>query len=129
MSENIQTPNNGMVDINVFLKDPALVEKLNKRINIYNSRTIPKAITIEFPLTRFKRTPEDNIIDAGNFNAMWFIDEFIKIISKTSNSSASIRKCVESYVVTSMQELYYENLKKNKDGNKEESGSESTHAE
>ena len=104
-----------MVDINVFLKDPELVKKINKKINIYNHRPAPSKGT------RYKRTPEDNIIEAGNFNAMWFIDEFLKTTSKTSTLPKAIRTCVEVYVVTSMQELYYENLKKKKDGNKEES--------
>lgn len=130
MQENNQTPQEGMVDINVFLKDPALVEKINDRINRYNKRSIPKEVLDKIPNPRFKRGPEDNIKDAGNFNAMWFIDEFLRIMSKTSSSPKSIRTCVESYVVTSMQELYYQNLKKQKEnGNKEESGSEGAHAE
>ena len=110
-----------MVDINVFLKDPALVKKINDRINRYNKRSIPKEVLDKIPNLRFKRNPEDNIIEAGNFNAMWFIDEFLKTTSKTSTLPRAIRTCVEVYVVTSMQELYYENLKKKKDGNKEES--------
>lgn len=130
MEESTQAQQSELVDINVFLKDPALVEKINNRINAYNRRVLPKDVTNKFPQTRFRRTPEDNIIDAGNFNAMWFIDEFLRITSKTSSQSKSIRTCVELYVVTSMQELYYENLKKQKEnGNKEESGSKSTHTE
>ena len=121
MQENNQTPQEGMVDINVFLKDPALVKKINDRINRYNKRSIPKEVLDKIPNLRFKRNPEDNIIEAGNFNAMWFIDEFLKTTSKTSTLPRAIRTCVEVYVVTSMQELYYENLKKKKDGNKEES--------
>lgn len=113
--EKVNTQENGMVDINVFLKDPELVKKINKRINRYNHRPYPE------PGRRYKRTPEDSIIEAGNFNAMWFIDEFLKTTSKTSTLPRAIRTCVEVYVVTSMQELYYENLKKKKDGNKEES--------
>lgn len=115
------------VDINTFLKDPVLVEKINNRINAYNSRNLPKKLRDKG--LRFKRRPEDNIRDAGNFNAMWFIDEFIKITSRTSNSPRSIRDCVEAYVVTSMQELYYENLKKQDNGNQEESRGESAHTE
>lgn len=120
---NIQAQQEELVDINVFLKDPALVNKINNRINRYNLRPAPEKGL------RYKRTPEDAIKEAGNFNAMWFIDEFLKTTSKTSTLPKAIRTCVEVYVVTSMQELYYENLKKkaeeakkeNKDGNKEES--------
>ena len=120
-----QPQEDGMVDINVFLKDPALVKKLNNKINAYNLRPHPKEGL------RYRRTPEDNIISAGNFNAMWFIDEFLKITSKTSTLPRSIRTCVEVYVVTSMQELYYEDMKKqakeNKDVSKKESGSKGAH--
>ena len=130
MEENTQAQQSEMVDINVFLKDPALVEKINNRINAYNRRVLPKEVADKFPQARFRRTPENSIIEAGNFNAMWFIDEFLRIISKTSSQPKSIRICVEFYVVTSMRELYYENLKKQKEnGNKEESGSKSTHTE
>lgn len=107
----------GMVDINTFLKDPALVNKLNIRINKYNSRPSPKGDL------RYKRNPEDRIKEAGNFNALWFIDEFLKTLSKTSTLPTAIRKCVEVYVVTSMQELYYENLikKAKENGNEKKS--------
>ena len=103
----------GMVDINTFLKDPGLVHKLNHRINKYNNRPNPEADS------RYKRNPEDRIKEGGNFNAMWFIDEFIKTLSKTSTLPRAVRNCVEVYVVTSMQELYYENLKKAKENGNE----------
>ena len=121
MAENQNTKVNeeGLVDINVFLKDPALVQKLNNKINRYNNRPRPSKGN------RYKRNPEDIIKESGNFNAMWFIDEFLKTTAKTSTMPRSIRTCVEVYVVTSMQELYYENLKRKqeeqKNGNKEES--------
>lgn len=122
MQENNAIPNKGMVDINVFLKDPGLVNKINSKINKYNFRPAPdKGL-------RYKRTPEDSIIEAGNFKAMWFIDEFLHIMAKDSKLPRSIRSCVELYVVTSMQELYYENLKKNQNGNKEKSRGKSTDA-
>ena len=109
-----------MVDIDVFLKDPALVEIINGSISTYNLRPVPKNNL------RYKRTPEDSFIEANNFNAMWLIDEFLKITAKKSTLSAAQRECVNRYVVGAMQELYYRNLKKKaeeaKDGNKEEGG-------
>ena len=108
-----------MVDINVFLKDPALVEKINNRIGIYNRRPAPHKDM------RWKRTPEDSFIEAGNFNAMWLIDEFLRITAKNSSLSKSQRDCVNRYVVGAMQELYFENLKKKAEeakNGKEESG-------
>ena len=109
-----------MVDIDVFLKDPALVEILNGSITAYNSR--PSVLEKNL---RYKRTPEDSFIEANNFNAMWLIDEFLKIIAKKSTLSAAQRECVNRYVVGAMQKLY-RNLKKKteeaKNGNKEESG-------
>lgn len=109
-----------MVDIDVFLKDPALVEIINGSISAYNLRPVPKNNL------RYKRTPEDSFIEANNFNAMWLIDEFLKITAKKSTLSAAQRECVNRYVVGAMQELYYRNLKKKaeeaKNGNKEESG-------
>lgn len=110
-----------MVDIDVFLKDPALVEIINDSIIAYNSRpsVLEKGL-------RYKRTPEDSFMEANNFNAMWLIDEFLKITAKKSTLSAAQRKCVNIYVVGAMQELYYLNLKKKteeaKNGNKEEGG-------
>lgn len=108
-----------MVDINVFLKDPALVEIINGSITAYNLRPAPKK---NF---RYKRTPEDSFIEANNFNAMWLIDEFLKITAKKSTLSAAQRECVNRYVVGAMQKLY-QNLKKKaeeaKNGNKEEGG-------
>lgn len=110
-----------MVDIGVFLKDPALVEILNGSITAYNSRpsVLEKGL-------RYKKTPEDSFIKANNFNAMWLIDEFLKIITKKSTLSAAQRECVNRYVVGAMQKLYGRNLKKKteeaKNGNKEESG-------
>lgn len=109
-----------MVDIGVFLKDPALVEILNGSITAYNSRpsVLEKGL-------RYKKTPEDSFIKANNFNAMWLIDEFLKITTKKSTLSAAQRECVNRYVVGAMQKLY-RNLKKKteeaKNGNKEESG-------
>lgn len=109
-----------MVDIDVFLKDPALVEIINGSITAYNSRPVPKNNL------RYRRTPEDSFIEANNFNAMWLIDEFLKITAKKSTLSAAQRECVNRYVVGAMQKLYYQNLKKKteeaKNGNKEESG-------
>lgn len=109
-----------MVDIDVFLKDPALVEIINGSITAYNLRPVPKNNL------RYRRTPEDSFIEANNFNAMWLIDEFLKITAKKSTLSAAQRECVNSYVVGAMQKLYYQNLKKKteeaKNGNKEESG-------
>ena len=109
-----------MVDIGVFLKDPALVEILNGSITAYNSRP-----SLEKNL-RYNRTPEDSFIEANNFNAMWLIDEFLKITTKKSTLSAAQRECVNRYVVGAMQKLYDRNLKKKteeaKNGNKEESG-------
>lgn len=109
-----------MVDIGVFLKDPALVEILNGSITAYNSRPY-----LEKNL-RYNRTPEDSFIEANNFNAMWLIDEFLKITTKKSTLSAAQRECVNRYVVGAMQKLYDRNLKKKteeaKNGNKEESG-------
>lgn len=109
-----------MVDIGVFLKDPALVEILNGSITAYNSRPVPKKNL------RYRRTPEYSFIETNNFNAMWLIDEFLKITTKKSTLSAAQRECVNRYVVGAMQKLYYQNLKKKteeaKNGNKEESG-------
>lgn len=109
-----------MVDIDVFLKDPALVEIINGSITAYNLRPVPKNNL------RYKRNPEDSFIEANNFNAMWLIDEFLKITAKKSTLSAVQRECVNRYVVGAMQKLYYQNLKKKteeaKNGNKEESG-------
>lgn len=109
-----------MVDIDVFLKDPALVEIINGSITAYNLRSVPKNNL------RYRRTPEDSFIEANNFNAMWLIDEFLKITAKKSTLSAAQRECVNRYVVGAMQKLYYQNLKKKteeaKNGNKEESG-------
>lgn len=109
-----------MVDIDVFLKDPALVEIINGSITAYNLRPVPKNNL------RYRRTPEDSFIEANNFNAMWLIDEFLKITAKKSTLSAAQRECVNRYVVGAMQKLYYQNLKKKteeaKNGNKEESG-------
>ena len=109
-----------MVDIGVFLKDPALVEILNSSITAYKSRPY-----LEKNL-RYNRTPEDSFIEANNFNAMWLIDEFLKITTKNSTLSAAQRECVNRYVVGAMQKLYDRNLKKKtaeaKNGNKEESG-------
>ena len=109
-----------MVDINVFLKDPALVEIINGSITAYNLRSTPKNNL------RYKRTPEDSFIEANNFNAMWLIDEFLKITAKKSTLSAAQRECVNRYVVGAMQKLYYRNLKKkaeeDKNVNKEEGG-------
>lgn len=109
-----------MVDIDVFLKDPALVEIINGSITAYNLRPVPKNNL------RYRRTPEDSFIEANNFNAMWLIDEFLKITAKKSTLSAVQRECVNRYVVGAMQKLYYQNLKKKteeaKNGNKEESG-------
>lgn len=109
-----------MVDIDAFLKDPALVEIINGSITAYNLRPVPKNNL------RYRRTPEDSFIEANNFNAMWLIDEFLKITTKKSTLSAAQRECVNRYVVGAMQKLYYQNLKKKteeaKNGNKEESG-------
>lgn len=109
-----------MVDIDVFLKDPALVKIINGSIIAYNLRPVPKNNL------RYRRTPEDSFIEANNFNAMWLIDEFLKITTKKSTLSAAQRECVNRYVVGAMQKLYYQNLKKKteeaKNGNKEESG-------
>ena len=109
-----------MVDIDVFLKDPALVEIINGSITAYNLRPTPKNNL------RYKRTPEDSFIEANNFNAMWLIDEFLKITAKKSTLSTAQRECVNRYVVGAMQKLYYQNLKKKaeeaKNGNKEEGG-------
>lgn len=115
------TQHGEMVDIGVFLKDPALVEILNGSITAYNSR--PSVLEKNL---RYKRTPEDSFIEANNFNAMWLIDEFLKITAKKSTLSAAQRECVNRYVVGAMQKLYDRNLKKKteeaKNGNKEESG-------
>lgn len=109
-----------MVDIDAFLKDPALVGIINGSIIAYNLRPVPKNNL------RYRRTPEDSFIEANNFNAMWLIDEFLKITTKKSTLSAAQRECVNRYVVGAMQKLYYQNLKKKteeaKNGNKEESG-------
>ena len=106
-----------MVSLEDFLKDPKLVTKLENKIYAYQHRTIPEE-ALKFG-AKFKRTPEDSIIEANNFNANWFIEEFTRITNKASTQPRAIRACVETYVVTCMQEIYYENLHKK---TKEENG-------
>lgn len=124
--ENNTPVENQQIDISILIKDPRLVDKISAKINKYNFR--PALGNGR----RYKRTPEDHIIEAGNFNAMWFIDEFLKTISKTSTLSKAIRDCVGVYVVTSMQELYFDIVKESKkaeetkNGNKKKSRGKST---
>lgn len=130
MEENIKQ-SEGMVDIQTFLNDPNLVKKINGKINAYNLRpgpSLPKGSKYNGTL-RYRRTPEDELIKQGNFNALFMIDEFIKTLSKTSKLSRSLRTCVEVYVVSAMQELYYESLKAKENGSKEESGDQGSNEE
>lgn len=103
---------NEMVDIQVFLKDPALVTEINRMINHYHTTHQLDPEPRFARKYRWKRTPEDSFIENFNFNAMYMIDQFLRITSKTSNLPKSQRDCINYYVVSAMQQLYWKNKQK-----------------
>lgn len=114
------TIENESVDLQSFLQDPKLVTKVNNNINAYNLRPAPPKGM------RYRHSPEDELIAQDNFNAMYMIDEFVRIVAKQSSLSKRLRDCISAYVVNAIQKLYKERLEEKKkeaeNGNKEESG-------
>lgn len=106
---------NEQIDILNIIKDPQLKKAVEDKM-----RSIK---VVYYNPGIYKRTPLYNLVESNNYNANFFIDEFLKITTKECKLPKGQRDIIVSVVGEAMHYVW---LKNKRNGNKEKGGSESS---
>jgi len=102
MNKNIEQMN-----FNKLKETKELRECLQSEISSYKNRDLALKSG-----QRFKRTPFNNLIDRGIFDADFLLDEFTQIQNGTSTENANTRKLISILVLKCAKEAYFKINKK-----------------
>lgn len=99
------------INLEEIIKDPTLIATIQEELGRYK---------VKYYNLTHKRTPLYALVESNNYNANYFLDEFLKITSKQCNLPKGQRDTIVEIVGESMHRVW---LRNKRNGNKKESGS------
>ena len=99
------------INLEEIIKDPTLMNTLSDKLTQYK--------TLYYSPGEYKRTPLYNLIESQNYNANYFLDEFLKITAKQCKLPKGQRDIIVAIVGDAMHYVW---LRNKRNGNKKESG-------
>lgn len=97
------------ISLDEILKDPTLTGTISEELDRYKIRFYNPG--------NYKRTPLYSLVESNNYNANYFLDEFLKITSKQCKLPRGQRNIIVEIVGESMHRVW---LRNKQNGNQKE---------